>query len=144
MSHHKSHCIVGAEFNNKYFDVFCINWPKTNETTPQWTDIPQNLRTTLNPIDYRPVNSSQLAKMEKSIFLTCPCHKVYRVERVEAVGLLVSNYTLKITIFVNMQNLGQFRLSSTHHILFLPNRFSVEYKFSFPILRGFFFCRKIT
>ena len=42
----------------------------------------------------------------KSIFLTCPCHEIYRVE---AVGLKNSNYTLKIKIFVNMWNLGQFR-----------------------------------
>ena len=42
----------------------------------------------------------------KSRFLTCPCHKIYREE---AVGLKSYNYTLKITIFVNMWNLGQFR-----------------------------------
>ena len=35
-----------------------------------------------------------------------PCHEIYREE---AVGLKSSNYTLKITIFVNMWNLGQFR-----------------------------------
>ena len=35
----------------------------------------------------------------KSRFLTCSCHKIYRVE---AVGLSISNYTLKITAFVNM------------------------------------------
>ena len=40
----------------------------------------------------------------KSTFLTYPCHKIYRVE---AVGLKSSNYTLKITIFVNMWNLEQ-------------------------------------
>ena len=40
----------------------------------------------------------------KSTFLTCPCHKIYRVD---AVGLKSSNYTLKITIFVKMHNLGQ-------------------------------------
>ena len=32
----------------------------------------------------------------KSTLLTCPCHKI---DRVEAVGLKSSNYTLKITIF---------------------------------------------
>ena len=42
----------------------------------------------------------------KSTFLTYPCHDMYRVE---AVGLKSSNYTLKITILVNMWNLGQFR-----------------------------------
>ena len=42
----------------------------------------------------------------KRRFLTCPCHKIYREE---AVSLTHSNFTLKITIFVNMGNLGQFR-----------------------------------
>ena len=41
----------------------------------------------------------------KSRFLTCLCCKIYRVE---AVSLKNSNYTLKIMIFVNMWNLGQF------------------------------------
>ena len=40
-----------------------------------------------------------------STFLTYPYHKIYRVE---AVGLKSSSYTLKITIFVKMWNLGQF------------------------------------
>ena len=46
-------------------------------------------------------------KNEKSRLLTCLCHEIYRVE---TVGLNSSNYrpTLKITIFVNMWNLGQF------------------------------------
>ena len=56
-------------------------------------------------------NCSQLAKIlkkekKKSRFLTSPYHKIYRVEDV---GLKSSNYTLQITIFVNMWNLGQFR-----------------------------------
>ena len=34
------------------------------------------------------------------------CHKIYRVE---AVVLAIVNYALKIMIFVNMWNLGQFR-----------------------------------
>ena len=38
--------------------------------------------------------------------MTCPCHDIYRDE---AVGQKRSNYTLKITIYVNMWNLGQFR-----------------------------------
>ena len=41
----------------------------------------------------------------KSAFLTCPSHKIYSEE---AVGLKSSNYTLKIMIFVNLWNLGQF------------------------------------
>ena len=50
-------------------------------------------------------NGSQLAKNEKSTFLTCPCHII---SRVEAIGLKSSNYTLKIINLVNMWNLGQF------------------------------------
>ena len=42
----------------------------------------------------------------KRAFLTCPCHEIYRDE---AVGLKSCRYTFKITIFVNMWNLGQFR-----------------------------------
>ena len=52
----------------------------------------------------------------KRVFLTCPCHKIYRVE---AVGLKSSNYTWKIMISANMWNLGQFRekmIFVTHHI----------------------------
>ena len=39
----------------------------------------------------------------KRVFLTCPCHEIYRDE---AVGL---KNTWKITIFVKMWNLGQYR-----------------------------------
>ena len=42
----------------------------------------------------------------KSRFLTCPCHEIHGEQ---AVGLKSSNHTWKITIFVNMWNLGQFR-----------------------------------
>ena len=42
----------------------------------------------------------------KGVFLTCPCHKIYRDE---AVGLKSCKYTWKITIFVKMWNLGQNR-----------------------------------
>ena len=41
----------------------------------------------------------------KRVFLTCPCHKIYRDE---AVGLKSCKYTFKITIYVNMWDLGQF------------------------------------
>ena len=51
------------------------------------------------------INGWQLAKM-KRVFLTCPCHKMYRDE---AVGLKSCKYTWKITIFVKMWNLGQYR-----------------------------------
>ena len=42
----------------------------------------------------------------KRVFLTCPCHKIYRDE---AVGLKSCKYTWKITKFVKMGNLGQNR-----------------------------------
>ena len=42
----------------------------------------------------------------KRVFLTCPCHKIYRDE---AVGLKRCKNTWKITIFVKMWNLGQYR-----------------------------------
>ena len=42
----------------------------------------------------------------KRVFLTCPCHKIYRDE---AVGLKSCKNTWKITLFVKMWNLGQYR-----------------------------------
>ena len=42
----------------------------------------------------------------KRVFLTCPCHEIYREQMV---GLKNFNYTLKIVIFVKMLNLGQNR-----------------------------------
>ena len=42
----------------------------------------------------------------KRVFLTCPCHKIYRDE---AIGLKSCKYTWKITKFVKMGNLGQYR-----------------------------------
>ena len=42
----------------------------------------------------------------KRVFLTCPCHKIHRDE---AVGLKSCKNTWKITMFVKMWNLGQYR-----------------------------------
>ena len=42
----------------------------------------------------------------KRVFLTCPCHEIYRDE---AVGLKSCKNTWKITIFEKMWNLGQYR-----------------------------------
>ena len=42
----------------------------------------------------------------KRVFLTCLCHEIYRDE---AVGLKSCKNTWKITIFVKMWNLGQYR-----------------------------------
>ena len=41
----------------------------------------------------------------KRVFLTCPCHEIYRDE---AVSLKSCKNTWKITIFVKMWNLGQY------------------------------------
>ena len=41
----------------------------------------------------------------KRVFMTCPCHEIYRDE---AVGLKSCKNTWKITIFVKMWNLGQY------------------------------------
>ena len=41
----------------------------------------------------------------KRVFLTCPCHEIYKDE---AVGLKSCKCTWKITIYMNMWNLGQF------------------------------------
>ena len=46
----------------------------------------------------------------KRVFLTCPCHKIYRNE---AVGLKSCKYTWKLTIFEKMWNLGQYRENLT-------------------------------
>ena len=42
----------------------------------------------------------------KRVFLACPCHKIYRDE---AVGVKSCKYTSKLTIFMKMSNLGQYR-----------------------------------
>ena len=42
----------------------------------------------------------------KRVFLTCPCHKIYRDE---AVGFKSCKYTWKTTKFLKMGNLGQYR-----------------------------------
>ena len=81
----------------------------------------------------------------KSRILTCPCHKIYRIE---AVGLSFSNCTFKNPIFVNIWNLGKFRenLSSNLKILLhicdtynwdnlLHTTFRWKYRFSFPTWR---------
>ena len=43
----------------------------------------------------------------KRVFLTCPCHEIYRVE---AVGLKSSNNALKIVIFAKKWNFGAISL----------------------------------
>ena len=42
----------------------------------------------------------------KRVFLICPCHKIYRNE---SVGLKSCKYTWKLTKFVKMGNMGQYR-----------------------------------
>ena len=55
--------------------------------------------------DQAPLTAHNLQKW-KRVFLTWPCHKIYRDE---AVCLKSCKYAWKITIYVNMCNLGQFR-----------------------------------
>ena len=55
--------------------------------------------------DRRWINKHNWQKW-KRVFLTCPCHKIYKVE---AVCLKNCKYTWKITIFVKIWNLGQYR-----------------------------------
>ena len=64
------------------------------------------------------INGIHLPKNEKveSRFLTCLCHKIYRVE---ALGLKSFNYTFKVKIFVSMWNLGQF----CEKLIFLSSNF---------------------
>ena len=50
----------------------------------------------------------------KRVFLTCPCHEIYRDE---AVGLKSCKNTWKITVFVKMWNLGQNR----ENLIFVNN-----------------------
>ena len=94
----------------------------------------------------------------KSRFFTCPCHKIYREEAVglKKFQLCLKNYDFceyvkfraiswKFDIlstaawlwyknpFAHMWHI-QLWLSAIHHILFLLNRFSVKYRFPFPIL----------
>ena len=54
------------------------------------------------------LNSVQARQKWKRVFLACHCHEI---DRDEAVGLKSCKYTWKITIYVNMCNLGQFRES---------------------------------
>ena len=55
----------------------------------------------------------------KRVFLTCPCHEIYRDE---AVGLKSCKYTWKITIFVKMWNLGH----KIHKIWYFVNNCLIE------------------
>ena len=101
----------------------------------------------------------------KRVFLTCPCHTIYGDE---AVSLKSCKYTWKITIFVKMWNLGQYRenlifcqlllnwssnfkillhacdtynhdyLLKAQRISFQLNRFSVKYRFPFLYNFAFF------
>ena len=64
----------------------------------------KNLKKKVKP-DWSPLTGGNWQKW-KRVFLTCPCHEIYRDE---AVGLKSCKNTWKITIFVKMWNLGQYR-----------------------------------
>ena len=56
---------------------------------------------------HRPIKTLTAHNWKKwRVFLTCPCHEIYRDE---AVGLKSCKYIWKNRIYVNMWNLGQFR-----------------------------------
>ena len=59
-----------------------------------------------NPMSYWYELTAHNWQKWKRVFLTCPCCEIYMDE---AVGLKSYKYTWKITIYVNMWNLGQFR-----------------------------------
>ena len=105
------------------------------------------------------INSSQLVKMKKYRFLTCPCNKTYRVE---AVGLKNSNYTFKnydfrkyvkfgaisgkfdilsISASLQFESKNPFEHNMTHIISIICRTphfvFSDKYRFLFIILRVF-------
>ena len=63
-----------------------------------------DVRTTIISSKTVPLTAHNWQKWKKYI-LTFPCHKIYRVD---TDGLSISNYTLNITIFVNIWNLGTF------------------------------------
>ena len=80
-------------------------------TAPPW-NIMTTITTTSSTNQNRSVAIPRVSKLTggnwqkwKRVFLTCPCHKIYRDE---AVGLKSCKYTWKITIFVKMWNLGQY------------------------------------
>ena len=105
--------------------------------------------------------------MKKSRYLTCPCHKIYRVE---AVDLKSSNYTLKITIFCENVEFGAIlrkfdilsisawlkfeskillHICDTYNCDYLPHTtfrfYSIDFKLMQISLPNFaFFYRKIT
>ena len=99
----------------------------------------------------------------KIVFFACPCHKIYRVEAVKSknvqycytwkIIMFANNYVkfgaiswkidiLSITAWLKFESKSSFAhmwrmllwLSDAHHISFLLNRFSVRYRFPFPIL----------
>ena len=72
-----------SEYNEYKYSIYRWNFPKRNRdlTAHNW-------------------------QKWKRVLLTCPCRKIYRDE---AVGLKSCKNTWKITIFVKMWNLGQYR-----------------------------------
>ena len=83
---------------------YCISYPNvrcsnTCLTLPLTT---KHLTKLMLDLNFRKLTGGNWQKW-KRVFLTCPCHEIYRDE---AVGLKSCKYTWKITIYVNMWNLG--------------------------------------
>ena len=50
--------LLCGEFNNAHLDTsFASIDPQNIETTPDWRDLPRNLKTALKPIDQRPLTT---------------------------------------------------------------------------------------
>ena len=120
---HKKQCLLVV-----YLGYFCGNQAigkrKAGRPTITYTDLSQQDRGLETPemrtaMLHRSVwrgHHSSRARLDltahnwqkrKSVFLTCHCHKIYRVETGGLINFHL--YFLKNTIFVNRWNLGQFR-----------------------------------
>ena len=107
ISSHSMRAIISEVDTSTECQIYCSDFIERWILRPSWAiswcfEVEHNVECLISQDQF---NDSQLAKW-KGVFLTCPCHKIYRDE---AVGLINSNYTSKIMIFANMWNLGQFR-----------------------------------
>ena len=83
-------------------------WPKCLKEITMKTKAKQNIcfgNCFVLVFDFHRLTGGNWQKW-KRVFLTCPCHDIYRDE---VVVLKSCKYTWKITIFVKMWNLGQYR-----------------------------------
>ena len=86
--------LTATKLDNFYFLLTFLIGDNGTDLNPDQIQLPHYLLTTYNWQKW------------KRVFLTCPCHEI---DKDEAVGLKSCKYTLKIPIYVDMWNLGQFR-----------------------------------